>query len=66
MRALIFLVLVGSLTPPAWANRCSGHCRDAARTCKSKCKLNHDSGEQRQDCVQACKVEHNECKEHCR
>jgi hypothetical protein len=66
-RALVALLLVCGLAGAAQADRCRAHCRDKARACKLRCKLNHPEGasESRHRCLERCELAEAQCRTSC-
>jgi hypothetical protein len=66
-RLFLMLTLLATFATTAHANRCRAHCRDRARACKMRCKLNHPEGasESRHRCLQQCELREAECRERC-
>jgi hypothetical protein len=67
MRALWVAALVCGLAGGARADRCRAHCRDKARACKLRCKLNHPEGasESRHRCLERCELAEAQCRTEC-
>lgn len=68
MRALLVAVfLVAAMGSAASADPCRAHCRDVARLCKKKCKLNHPEGASpaRHQCLERCELREAECRTRC-
>lgn len=66
MRALIVCLLIGFSTV-ATADPCRAHCRDKARACKLRCKMNHPEGasDSRHRCLQQCELREADCRTRC-
>jgi hypothetical protein len=66
-RALLLLALACGVGGTAQADRCHAHCRDKARTCKLRCKLNHPEGpsQSRHRCLERCELAEAQCRTEC-
>ena len=67
MRALLVTVAIVMLPSLASADRCRAHCRDVARACKMRCKMNHPEGasDSRHRCLERCEMHEAECRTRC-
>jgi hypothetical protein len=67
MRALVVFALLCGWVGGAHADRCRAHCRDKARACKLRCKLNHPEGasEGRHRCLERCELAEAQCRTQC-
>jgi hypothetical protein len=63
--AIIAVLGVGVL-PATSSARCKGRCRQAARACKTRCRLAHPHFGPRRRCVKACQLRELDCKMTCR
>ena len=67
-RALVALALLLSFGGgAARADKCRAHCRDKARACKLRCKLNHPEGasQSRHRCLERCELAEANCRTEC-
>jgi hypothetical protein len=66
MKRLLLALALLALPSQLLADPCRAHCRDRARVCKDRCKINHhDNLEARHVCLERCDMHEHECRAHC-
>jgi hypothetical protein len=67
MRAIVAAFVVLALAGTASADKCRAHCRDVARACKLRCKMNHPEGasDSRHRCLEKCELHEADCRTRC-
>jgi hypothetical protein len=67
VRTLVAIVALLAFPSLAHADPCRAHCKDVARACKLRCKMNHPEGasESRHKCLERCELREAECRTHC-